>query len=340
MSRRLLLVSILAVVVAAAVVVAVINPFSSPGPSRGRPAPPVAASPKGPQPARGPAAPVPPARGAWFGAAVTPADYTQANEINAVNALQQQLGRRLSIVHTYLKWQARFPTTSALTFLAQGNMLLISWAGTDTRQIAAGADDAWIRTRAAQVKALGKPVFLEWRWEMDRPNLRGQVHSGGDYVRAWDRIRSVFAAAGVRNAAWVWCPTAAGFADGRAAAYYPGDAQVDWVCADAYPGYGTYATFAATVSPFLAWAARHDKPVMIGEFGVPASYGDTRRAAWLRAARQVVLADTQIKALLYYDSNPAGQGPQGSYALTGDAAALAALRAIARQPYFNPAGGR
>ena len=336
MSRRLLLVSMLAVVVAAAVVVAVINPFSSPGPSRGRPTPPVAAS---PGPARAPAAPAAPAHGAWFGAAVTPADYTQLNEINAVNALQQQLGRRLSIVHTYLKWQAKFPTTSALTFLSQGSMLLISWAGTDTREIASGADDAWIRTRAAQVKALGKPVFLEWRWEMDRPNLRDQVHSGADYVRAWDRIRSVFAAAGVRNAAWVWCPTAAGFADGRAAAYYPGDGQVDWVCADAYPDYGSVASFAATVTPFLAWAARHDKPVMIGEFGVPVSYGDQQRARWLRAAQKVVLANTQIKALLYYDSNPAGQGPKGSYALGGDAAALAVFRAIARQPYFNPAGG-
>jgi hypothetical protein len=331
--NRKLLITLAGVAAAAAVAVVVINPFSSSPPGPVTPAPRVTTT---VNPAE---APVPPARGAWFGAAVTPADYTQANEINAVNTLQQQLGRRLSIVHTYLKWQARFPTTSALTFLAQGNMLLISWAGTDTRQIAAGADDAWIRARAAQVKALGKPVFLEWRWEMDRPILRGQVRSGPDYIRAWDRIRSVFAAAGVRNAAWVWCPTAAGFADGRAAAYYPGDGQVDWVCADAYPGYGTYATFAATVSPFLAWAARHDKPVMIGEFGVPVSYGDTRRAAWLRAARQVVLADTQIKALLYYDSNPAGQGPQGSYALDGDNAALAALRAIARQPYFNPAGG-
>ena len=147
--------------------VVVINPFSSSPPGPVTPAPRVTTT---VNPAE---APVPPARGAWFGAAVTPADYTQVNEINAVNALQQQLGRRLSIVHTYLKWQARFPTTSALTFLAQGNMLLISWAGTDTRQIASGADDAWIRTRAAQVKALGKPVFLEWRWEMDRPNLRG-----------------------------------------------------------------------------------------------------------------------------------------------------------------------
>jgi hypothetical protein len=227
-------------------------------------------------------APVPPASGAYFGAWVGPDVYTQLNEIHAVNALQRQLGRKLSIVHTYVKWQARFPTTSALTFLSQGSMLLISWAGTDTREISSGADDAWIRTRAEQVKALGKPVFLEWRWEMDRPNLHAQVHSGADYVRAWDRIRRIFAAAGVRNAAWVWCPTSAGFADGRASAYYPGDSEVDWVCADAYPDYGSTASFAATVDPFLSWASHHGKPVMIGEFGVPVSYGDTQRAQWLR----------------------------------------------------------
>ena len=281
-------------------------------------------------------APVPPASGAYFGAWVGPDVYTQLNEINAVNTLQRHLGRKLSIVHTYVKWRARFPTTSALTFLSQGSMLLISWAGTDTRDISSGADDAWIRTRAEQVKALGKPVFLEWRWEMDRPNLHAQVHSGRDYVRAWDRIRRVFAAAGVRNAAWVWCPTSAGFADGRAAAYYPGDGEVDWVCADAYPDYGSVASFAATVEPFLSWASQHGKPVMIGEFGVPVSYGDTQRAQWLRAAQQVVRADRQIKALLYFDANPAGQGPQGRYALDGDAAALSVFRSMAREPYFNP----
>ena len=76
-------------------------------------------------------APVPPASGAYFGAWVGPDVYTQLNEINAVNALQRRLGRKLSIVHTYVKWQAKFPTTSALTFLGQGSMLLISWAGLD-----------------------------------------------------------------------------------------------------------------------------------------------------------------------------------------------------------------
>ena len=283
-------------------------------------------------------APVPPATGAYFGAWVGPAVFTQTSEIEAVNTLQQQIGRKLTIVHTYLKWQAAFPTTSDLTFLSQGSMLLISWAGTDTQQINSGADDAWIRTRAEQVKALGKPVFMEWRWEMDRPNLRAQMHSGADYVQAWDRIRRIFAAAGVHNAAWVWCPTANGFADGQAAAFYPGDSEVDWVCADAYPTFGTHMSFAATVDPFLAWASHHDKPVMIGEFGVPESYGAAQRASWLRAATKVVHGDSQIKALLYFDANPAGQGPQGSYSLAGDAAALGEFRTMARQPYFNPAG--
>ena len=335
---RLLLAGLAAVaVVAAAVAVVVTDPFS-PSPS----------SVSGPVPAGSPAprvsgtvnpalAPAPPASGAYFGAWVGPDVFTQANEVLAVDSLQSRLGRKLSIVHTYLQWQAPFPTPSALTFLSQGSMLLISWAGTDTRQVVSGADDSWIRARAGQIKALGKPVFLEWRWEMDRPNLRSQVHSGAEYVAAWDHIRAIFAEAGVRNAAWVWCPTANGFSDGQAAAFYPGNNEVDWICADAYPAYGSTASFASTVTAFLGWASHYAKPVMIGEFGVPVSDGASQRAQWLRAAQRVVMADRQIKALLYFDANPAGQGPQGSYSLAGDAAALSAFRAIAAQPYFNPA---
>jgi hypothetical protein len=336
---RLLLAGLAAVAVVAAVVAVVVtDPFSS-SPS---------SAPSGPVPAGSAApgvsgtvnpalAPAPPASGAYLGAWVGPAVFTQAGEISAVDSLQGQLGRKLAIVHTYLKWQAPFPTASDLAFLDQGSMLLISWAGTDTSQIVSGADDSWIRTRARQVKALGKPVFLEWRWEMDRPNLRSQVHSGAEYVAAWDHIRAIFAEVGVANAAWVWCPTAAGFSDGQAAAFYPGNSEVDWICADAYPAYGSTASFASTVTAFLGWAAHYDKPVMIGEFGVPQSDGAAQRGQWLRAAGRTVMADRQIKALLYFDANPAGQGPQGSYSLAGDAAALSAFRAIAAQPYFNPA---
>jgi hypothetical protein len=339
---RILMTGLALVLVAAVVAVVVIDPFSpSPAPvssgssPEGTPAPRVTTT---VNPAE---APVPPSQGAYLGAWVGPTVYTQANEIHAVDSLQQQLGRKLSILHTYVKWQAAFPNSSDLTFLSQGSMLLISWAGTSTQQINSGADDNWIRTRAQQVKALGKPVFLEWRWEMDRPNLRSEVGSGPEYIAAWDHIRAIFASVGVHNAAWVWCPTAKGFDNGgQAAAFYPGDSEVDWICADAYPKHGIYASFASTVDTFLKWVSHHDKPVMIGEFGVPESYSTQQRAQWLRAAEQVVLGDHQIKALVYFDSNPAGQGPEGSFSLNGDGAAISAFRSIAEQPYFNPTGMR
>jgi beta-mannanase len=215
-------------------------------------------------------------------------------------------------------------------------MLLVSWALNDSRGIAAGQYDAWIRQRAQELKALGKPVFLEWRWEMDRPNMRSEVGSPADYIAAWKHIRQVFAQQQVTNVAWVWCPTARGFTTNNAAAYYPGNDEVDWVCADAYPGPGPQRSFADVVQPFLDWAAQHPKPIMIGEFGVPQSYGEQARAQWLRAAEQTVRSHRQIKALVYFDSNTTGSSPQTSFAL--DAGPLAVFRGIADNQYFNPRG--
>ncbi len=149
-------------------------------------------------------------------------------------------------------------------------------------------------------------------------------------------MRAIFSQQHVRNVAWVWCPTAKGFEPGgRAAAYYPGNAQVDWICADAYPGLGGYRSFADTVRPFLSWASHHPKPVMIGEFGVPQTYTPQQRAAWLHAAGQTVRQDPQIKALVYFDSDPA-PSPQASFALDTGSPALEAFRALADSPYFNP----
>jgi hypothetical protein len=303
----------------------------------GRPGgPPRAGSPPGPPPITS-QTPVPaPARGAYVGAWVDPAMYGQHGHIGAVDALQQEIGRRLDIVHIYLRPDAAFPTSSDRAFVRQGSTLLISWALNDSRAIAAGTWDASIRQRARELKALGRPVLLEWRWEMDRPNLRAMVGSPADYIAAWKHIRLIFAGQHVTNVAWVWCPTARGFADGTAQAYFPGDGDVNWICADAYPQPGPRRSFTDVVRPFLAWAARHPKPVMIGEFGVPQSYGAPDRAAWLRGAEQTVLRHPQIKALVYFDSDAVGPAPQTRYGLS--AGPLAVFRAIADDRYFNPRG--
>jgi hypothetical protein len=300
---------------------------SAPTPAAPAPAPSTTVN-----PAVGP--PVP-AHGAYVGAYVQPARYSVPEKIAAIQALQGQAGGTLDIVHSYLRWRVPFPKPDQQAIMHQGSTLLLSWAGIDTRVIASGAEDSWIRRQARAIKAAGEPIFLEWRWEMNRPALYSQVHSPADYVAAWDHIRSIFARQHVRNVAWVWCPTASGFAvDG--ASYYPGDSKVDWLCADIYPRKGPYTSFGALAQPFLDWASHIAKPIMIGEYGAPRSYGQQPRAAWLRGAAQVTRLHPQIKALVYFDGDPPnGQGWR-QYGLDPGSAPLLAFRRIAQQRYFDP----
>jgi hypothetical protein len=277
--------------------------------------------------------PLVPTTGAYLGAVAESSDLTQQGRINSVLSLEKDMGRRLGIVHVYHQWNDSFPSSSDQYFLSRGSTLMVSWAGTDTRLIASGAEDATIQRWAASVKAVDATVFLEWRWEMDRPNLRAQTWSGPDYIKAWDHIRDIFAAAHVTNAAWVWCPTAAGFQDGRAQAFYPGDSRVDWICADAY-AVDSMQPLSQLLKAFLDWAHSHPKPVMIGEFGAE-ERGPQQRAAWLREAGSMVKSNPQIKALVYFDYDSLEHARLFRWSLESSPSALAAFVALGRDPAFR-----
>jgi hypothetical protein len=278
------------------------------------------------------AGPLVPATGALLGAYVKPAQTTSAGQITAVRSFEQQVGHNLPLVHVYHPWAAKFPSPADTYFADSGQVLLLTWGGEpNTLDIINGRYDAMIRARAIALKALGRPVLLEWRHEMDRPDLRAAMHSPADYVAAWKHMRAIFTSVGATNVSWVWCPTAYGFKTGRAAAYYPGNNEVNWICADAYS-----ATPAVPLSdvlgPFLSWAAHHSKPIIIGEFGVS---GDRARwAAWFTQVGEMIRQHPQIKALAYFDSDGA-DGP--GQTLTGNQPAVAAFGQLLDQSYFTPA---
>jgi hypothetical protein len=332
--------------VVALAVVAVVVAFtlikSAPSTGSRAPAPVTAPAPAPATPAPAPSTtvnpavgPPMPARGAYVGAYVQPTRYSEADKIAALYALQRQAGGQLDIVHSYLRWRVPFPAPGQQAIMDQGSFLLLSWAGIDTRVIASGAEDSWIRRQARAIKAAGKPIFLEWRWEMNRPALYPQVHSSADYVAAWDRIRSIFAQQHVNNVAWVWCPSNFQF-EINGASFYPGNNEVDWLCVDVYPRKGPYTSFAALAQPFLAWASHIPKPIMIGEYGVPRRYGPQPRAAWLRGAAQVARLDPQIKALVYFDGDPIKGHGWRRFALDPASPPLLAFRRMAGQSYFDP----
>jgi len=281
-----------------------------------------------------------PESGAWLGAWVKPVWSTPDGRAAAFADFENQVGRQLPIVHMFRDASDEFPGAAESALLREADTLLLSWAGTDTRSIAQGTYDTEIRKRAESIKALGVPLFLRFRWEMDRPNLTASVHSPEDYIAAWKRTRRIFTEVGAVNAAWVWCPHVQGFVDGerRAADYYPGDDEVEWLCVDIYAG-PKFEGFAAQMDAFMPFAQQHQKPIMLGEFGVTDRGVGGQRAAWLREVRTYVKAHPQIKALVYFaakqDKKPVydttfGEDPEG----------LAAFKEITSDPYFAAAPPR
>lgn len=278
--------------------------------------------------------PTPPARGVWLGAWVKASWQTASGRAAALDAFGKQTGAPLAIAHMFHGWGDDFPGPTEDAFQAQNRLQLLSWSGTDTRSIASGVYDAIIRQRAEEIREFGRPVLLRWRWEMDRPNLATSVHSPEDYITAWKHLRAIFTEVGATNAAWVWCPHVRGFVDsGRnAAAYYPGDDQVDWLCTDVYPG-KEFDSFTTQMDAFMAFAGQHPRPVMLGEFGVTSQGEPGERAAWLREAREYIKAHPQIKAAVYF-AQKQDKKPVYDSTFDADPDGLAAFRELATDPYF------
>jgi hypothetical protein len=282
-----------------------------------------------------PHGPLVPAAGAYLGAYVQPTGYTWQAQVAAVRSFQRQIRKRLELVHVYHPWQDPFPSPADRVFVAARKVLLLTWGGTpDTRQIIAGRYDQMIMARAEAIKKLHRPILMEFRHEMDRPNLQWAIHGPADYIKAWDHIRAIFRQAGATNVGWVWCPTGYGFQVGRAQAFYPGNAEVDWVCADVY-SYSPAQSLGRAAAPFLAWASHTGKPVIIGEFAVdgpPSAW-----PAWLTAAGRFAEKHPQIKAIAYFDANGTdSNGNPFMYWLGDHEHALRAFARLAANPYFRP----
>jgi len=340
MSRRAIL-AVAALLSIGAVVAAVIALGTpSPSPSRAAGSPPTATSPSPspPSPVRSPAPPgvkpVPPANGTWIGAWVKPTQATPDGRLAAVADFEHRLGRPLDIVHVYHTWDEAFPSADDRAFAAAGKNVLLSWAGTSTTAIAAGQYDDLIRQRARDLKAWGAPVLLEWRWEMDRPNLQAEVNGAQNYIAAWKHIRAIFTAESVSNVSWVWCPLAVGFVDNRAQPFYPGDDQVDWLCADTYPTKAV-KPFDVALRPFLGWAAAHPKPIVVGEFGMKKERGEDVRQQWLSAMGTFVATQPKIKALLYFDADHTDSTPSYDMSLRTAPGSMAVFSAISREAHFD-----
>ena len=219
-------------------------------------------------------------------------------------------------------------------------------------QIAHGNGDAYLLTLSRLIASRGQPVYLRLLPEMNNANnpysaintdgsSRGVDYSPAQFIAAWRRVVTVMrggkvaaidaklaalgqprlhgiaAAASIARLpiAFVWTPETAGtpnIPSNSAAAYYPGDAYVDWVGTDFYSKFPNFAGLDSFYKEFRA------KPFAFGEWAI---WGGDNPAfvaqffAWVNTHKRV--------QMLVYNQGFTTSGP---FSLTADPQSAAAIR--------------
>lgn len=283
-----------------------------------------------------------PAEGAYFG---THFSAGLADRRDRIEQLEADLGRPLLIDHVYHRWDDEFPSDYDRWTMDQGRILFLNWTTrTDSgppvkfRDIISGALDDVIDARARAIADLGRPVLLGFGHEPGALIGEGGSRSGTEeeYVEAWRHVASRFDAAGARNVSWVWTLTAFAFKNGDGEGLYPGDDVVDWVGVDGYVNVGCpwlnvpWSPWSELFAPADAFAAAHDKPLVVAEFGLGEDPGDPqRKAEWLRDAAEEIQEMESLKAVVSFNS----QADCSSHIVTSEAA-LRGYRAMAQDPWL------
>ena len=250
--------------------------------------------------------------------------------MGAWDAWTTQVGRRPLYVMWYADWSTSFQGFALTNAYGRGATPIVTWEMKNRRtpipyaDVLAGRWNKYIDAYAAAARQDGRPLFLRFGHEMNGDwygwsgaRNGASAAAAQQFVQTWVYVRGRFAKAGATNVTWVWCPNHESVPDApwnAPANYYPGDAQVDWICVDGY-NWGTsqtqatggwdsrWQTFDEVFAPAYARLAAiaPTKPLMIGEFASTETGGS--KAAWIAdaAARMRSGAYPQLRAFVWFD---------------------------------------
>lgn len=207
--------------------------------------------------------------------------------------------------------------------------------------IVAGELDDYIQRYAADVAALGGPLFLRFAHEM---NLRGTAwhDQPAAYRAAWERIRAIFVEAGADNASFVWSPYVYGGDASAFEPYYPGHGQVEWLALDGYNWgrrrrWSRWPTFDAIFADSHASlrTLAPAKPIMLAELGCTERGGD--KAQWMRDALLEAIPGRYpgIRSVVWFNQH---RRDHADWRVDSSPAALMAWHQAAADPRYSMTG--
>jgi beta-mannanase len=288
-----------------------------------------------------------PVCGAWLGVwPRTLGDGTKTTDLAGnLASLESRLGRQFDMVSRYYGWGQLPPDTADEAWRDTGHLLLVDLRARNFAKntyvkwsdIASGKQDAYLMKVAARMKAYDKKIMFSFNQEPEQELEKGTSIAGtaADYVAAYRHIHDVFTRANATNVVWVWWIMGSLLHKDWYPDLYPGDAYVDWVSFDPYDFNSCKdvrtETPSQSVSPFYNWLTDSgigsSKPWMLSEFG---SHGKAR-GEWYAGLAAVVKRLPRIKAIVSFNSNPAGCDTR----ITSSEDNWRGFELLAKDPYFN-----
>lgn len=241
----------------------------------------------------------------------------------------------------FVQGQAQAGRTALITWEPRSGEIQATPTAHDTDlllEIASGRQDAYITSVADALAATKQPVIIRFAEEMDLATSGLHPWAGHPpaiYVAAYQRMVTLFRAAGADNVLWLWTPSAMTDAQGNLTSmpYYPGDAYVDYTGFDAFlywrweewnpqrQAARAYRSPDEYLTRPIQQLAALGKPVIIPELGV--DLGSDRSAAkqrWIEQAGNLMAQGHYpgLAAVVYFDAQHNWDDRQADWRLSPD----------------------
>ena len=199
-------------------------------------------------------------------------EANEASSYQVVTNFATEVGRQPDLVLSYTNWGEAFQARFAGQVQAHGAtpFVQIEPEGVSLSTIASGADDAYLRSYASQVRAFGHTVILGFGAEMNGNWYSwGYGHtSAAVFVAAWRHIVTTFRAQGADNVIWLWTVDVTEPGTGPISSWWPGAGYVSWVGIDGYY-FRRSDTFESSFLPTIGEVRTFTgKPILLSETGV------------------------------------------------------------------------
>jgi mannan endo-1,4-beta-mannosidase len=309
---------------------------------------------------------LPPSSGAYTGVFKYPAPFPP----DALDTYTKLAGKKPAIVMWYQPWTGgfgEFHVDETKAVLKRGSIPMITWESwnpggsphwlTDPTdqpdyqlsKIAGGKYDSYIRSWARDIKTVNGPVMLRpmhemnGRWYPWCGTVNGNTPA--DFRAAWRHIHDLFVDEGATNVTWVWSINRNSLPNtyaNRFAAYYPGDAYVDWTSISGFnwgKRQGPSRSFDYLYTESLTYLRTVNKPIVISEIGCNTDGVD--KPAWiLDTYRQILLDHHEVKGIVIYDKREVGVNGTQNWQLNSSKSSAAAYHtAISSRMFIGGSSG-